>query len=193
MTEEIFKDIPWYNGWYKVSNLGKVKSIKKMNWTNERILKSAKDWHWYPAVALFKNWKSKTYKIHKLMYLTFMDTSNKKLEVNHKNWIKTDNTLQNLELVTHSENNKHTFDVLWYKWSMLWKSWKLCIFSKPVIQYDLKWNILKIWECAADIKRELWFLTSSITKVCRGQWKTAYGYTWKYKLQEIKNSPLLIK
>ena len=113
--EEIWKDIPGYEGLYQVSNFGRIKSIKKIiyglsAWKDgrklkERILKYGTGWKYYYTVVLSKNRKVKTYFVHRLVLISFVGYS--KLQCNHKNGIKTDNRLENLEYCTPSANTKH--------------------------------------------------------------------------------------
>lgn len=121
--EEIFKDIPWYEWLYQAGTLGNIKSLDfGWNW-KEGILKNRLDKYGYWKTFLYKNSSVKCFKTHRLIILTFKWKS--KLEVNHKNWIKDDNRLKNLEWCTREYNQKHRFDKLWHKWTWTWKFWKL--------------------------------------------------------------------
>jgi hypothetical protein len=104
--EEIWKDVPNYEGVYQVSNLGRVKSLK---WGKERILKPRYDGYGYAQVGLCKGGERKDYKVHRLMMLAFVDASD--LQVNHINGIKADNRLVNLEYCTASENTLHAYKI----------------------------------------------------------------------------------
>ena len=61
----------------------------------------------YLQVKLYKNGKPKHWKVHRLVMMAFVGIPPRNSEVNHKNGNKHDNTLQNLEYVTHEENVKH--------------------------------------------------------------------------------------
>lgn len=108
---EIFKDVPWWNWSYQVSNLWKVKSFKhNAKW---RLLKYKPHLWWYKLVSFSENNKQTTFSIHRLVMLTFVWERPKWLDINHKNWIKHDNRLENLEYCTRSENELHSYKVLW--------------------------------------------------------------------------------
>jgi DNA-binding CsgD family transcriptional regulator len=102
---EHWKDVPNYEGLYRVSDLGRVKSLK---WGKEKILKPGDNDRGYLRVVLFKEREGKRFFIHRLIMLAFVGESD--LQVNHKNGIKTDNRLDNLEYCTRSENLQHAYD-----------------------------------------------------------------------------------
>lgn len=103
---EIWKDVPWYEWKYFISDLWNIKSYRKE-------LNPYKNKYWYKQTILIK-WRSqkKTFLIHRLVLLAFLQNPEKKEQVNHINWIKIDNRLINLEWCTHSENQLHRRRVL---------------------------------------------------------------------------------
>jgi hypothetical protein len=101
---EIWKAIPGFEGKYEVSNLGRVKSLPKFG-RRERILNSKPNDQGYKTVCL----KRKAVKVHRLVSNAFIPNPYNKPEVNHKNGIKTQNDVLNLEWVTRFENQRHSF------------------------------------------------------------------------------------
>lgn len=97
--EEIWKDVVGENG-YLISNLGRIKSFKTKN---EKILNGSIDSYGYPRVTL----NGKVYSIHRLVATAFIKNTYNKPTVNHKNMIKTDNKVDNLEWMTIAEQNRH--------------------------------------------------------------------------------------
>tara|TARA_R110000787_G_C13243583_1_gene428556 strand:+ start:106 stop:594 length:489 start_codon:yes stop_codon:yes gene_type:complete len=103
---EIFKDVPNYEGLYQVSNLGRVKSLARKGRLKDRILKPKKDGSGYLMVNLRKDNKSKTRTVHQLVAMAFLGHTpcGYKLIVNHENFIRHDNRLENLEIISSREN-----------------------------------------------------------------------------------------
>ena len=100
------RDVVGFEGLYAVDTDGNVWSF----WFGkERILKSAKDGKGHLKVILCKDGKHKTVAVHRLVAIAFILNPENKPEINHKNGIKTDNRIENLEWVTSSENKIHAF------------------------------------------------------------------------------------
>lgn len=115
---EDWKAIPGFEESYQVSSLGMVKSIARIRkgktesafWiTKEKILSFSKHRCGYKHVALFSNGKRNTILIHILIARAFIPNPENKPQVNHKNGIKGDDRLENLEWCTVSENGKHSY------------------------------------------------------------------------------------
>ncbi len=112
---EIWKDLPGYEGIYKISNLGNVKSLariikrEKVGDFNrkERILNQYIISAGYYCIKIVNNQKSEHFRIHRLIALLFIPNPENKPEVNHINGIRTDNCIENLEWVNERENCCH--------------------------------------------------------------------------------------
>jgi len=115
---EEWRHIKGYEGMYLISSLGRVKSLPRVkvrsngrpHTIKERILKPALDSSGYLRVALSKDRKLTTLKIHRIVAEHFYTIEVNK-EVNHIDGDKTNNSVENLEWVTRSENVKHAFDI----------------------------------------------------------------------------------
>jgi hypothetical protein len=105
MEGEIWLDLKGYEGLYKISNYGRVKSTEKKGFKKESIKRGFVQHKGYVKIQLCKEGKHKNHFVHRLVLINFLNES--KLEVNHKNMIKTDNSVGNLEYVTGSENVQH--------------------------------------------------------------------------------------
>ena len=174
-NNEIWKDIEWYEWKYQVSNLWRVKSLNYWRRWEEKIRKL---WNrsWYAILILHKNGKVKCELVHRLVATAFIENSKNKFCVNHKNGIRDDNRVENLEWCTTSENIKHSFRELWrhiIKWSEH-------VRSKSVLQYSIWWQFIKKWSCMMEIQRSCNFSNAHISKVCLGKRDMAYWFIWKF-------------
>lgn len=111
MPEEEWRDVVGYEGLYKVSNLGRVKSLpcfrgngKAGYYTKERIKSAGKDKDGYLQVDLFLDKKRKMYKIHRLVAKAFIPNPHNLPNINHKDEDKTNNIVSNLEWCTQEYN-----------------------------------------------------------------------------------------
>lgn len=114
-----FLPIPNYEGIYEISDIGEVRSVDRVIIGNDgiaysrkgRLLKPSphKDLE-YLQVSLWKHNKGTSYYIHRLVAKVFLPNPYNLMEVNHKNGIRYDNTVNNLEWVTSSQNSQHAVD-----------------------------------------------------------------------------------
>jgi len=132
-TEEIWKDIPGYEGIYNVSSLGEIKSFKIIK-NKGYLLKKALNTAGYYVVSLSKNNKNKTFQVHQLVAMAFLGHKicGMKLVINHKNFNKLDNRVENLEIVTNRENSnkkhiKSTSQYTGVSWNNNLKKWSCYI------------------------------------------------------------------
>lgn len=113
---EIWKDIPGYEGYYQASNKGNIKSLQfQCNLTGkkyprEKVLKQKIDKDKNKRVILWKNGKSKTWLVHRLIGITFLGEPKEKMTINHKDGNRLNNNIDNLEWLSLNENILHGFN-----------------------------------------------------------------------------------
>lgn len=187
MVEEIRKDVIWYEWCYKVSSHGRIKRLAQEKVWNrlwgikERIMNPPKSRKGYLFVRLLNVTIHWDVKVHRLVALHFIPNVEQKPEINHKNGIKSDNRVENLEWCTHSENIRHRYEVLWQRWHQYWKFWKDHNRSKPVLQYTENWEVIWRRDSLQDAQRLGWFSAKYISLACRWIRKSAYWHIWKFE------------
>lgn len=116
MDTEIWKEIVGFEGYYEISNLGRIRSLdrkvigrgNKYRPIKSKIKNPTKDKDGYLRVYLFKNnQKHLSRGVHQLVAVAFVDNPYLKKVVNHKDGDKNNNYFSNLEWVTAFENEKH--------------------------------------------------------------------------------------
>ena len=167
--EEIWKDIIGYEGLYQVSNWGRIKSLNYEHFFGPKVIKPTKRCGYY-RIGLYKNGKQLFKSVHRLVWEAFNGPIPKGMQVNHINEDKTDNRLENLNLMSPKENSN---------WGTRTERQSQRL-KKPVKQYSKDGEYLKTWESASDIEKSTGFKTSHISNCCNGKFKTAYGFLWSF-------------
>lgn len=172
----IWKDIKNYEGYYQVSNDGRVKSLKYAKSNNKReLVQSLRNG--YKCVTLAKNGKKENINVHRLIAETFIPNQDNKPEVDHINTIKTDNRVENLRWVDRTGNNNN--ELTKRKRSVTLTNRKDQ--SKKIYQIDLETGeIVKTWESTKDCEKNGYPARQYIRECCNGKRKTYKGYKWSY-------------
>ena len=191
----MWKEIPNCDGLYLANEKGQIKSkdrhkkhfsLKDENCSYIKkgiLLKQTINSHGYFCVTItLKNHKQKVVPVHRLIAQTFIPNPENKPQVNHKNGIKTNNNVENLEWVTVKENIVHACENGLNKGSKPWlgKTGAEHNKSKPVIRCDFDWNELEEYPSVTEASKCYGSL-SHISACARGERKSCGGYRWKYK------------
>ena len=175
---EVWKDVPNYIGLYEVSNLGNVKSLSR-----NALLSKHKNNRGYLSVSLYKKNVGKHYLVHRLVAQAFIDNPSNLPYVNHKDENPINNVVSNLEWCSQSYN---------VNYGSAQERLSLKKISKKrglkIAQYRA--NILvKTYDSASQVQRELGYNTAPILNCCRGgyyrggKWVSvsqSYGFVWKF-------------
>lgn len=182
--QEVWKDIEGYEGHYQISNFGNVKALYYRNKygiiNREKILKPVFNRKYY-QINLCSEGKTKIYLIHRLVASAFLGKSN--LQVDHIDGDKLNNRLDNLEYVTPRENTIRAFKnnlINIPKGKDNFNYGKPSKKRKQVGQYDINGNLIKIWDCADMIAKELHINANNIRNCCRNNRYKVGGFIWKY-------------
>lgn len=177
---EIWKDVVGYEGYYQVSNLGNVKSVDRVIYSDKlhigtkrelkgKLLKPYINKHGYLALALTKNGNEKLMRVHRLVTEAFIDNPNNYDQVNHIDGDKTNNKVENLEWCNNQYNVIHAYE-----------NGLIKHYSRQINQYDLKGNYIQTFESLAKACKEVNGNRANIIKCIKGQINNAYGYKWRY-------------
>lgn len=187
--EEIWRDVKGYEGLYQVSDLGRIKSLKRVvphkikgkKTIPESIKKIYVGTNNYYIVILNSKNIGSTKTVHRLVALAFLPNPENKPEVNHKDGNKLNNNLNNLEWNTVSENRYHAFRTGLQKapMKMLGKKGSLCKFSIPVFQILPNGEKIK-FDSATTAEEKIGVSRRGISQCARGIQEQAGGYKWQY-------------
>lgn len=181
---EIWKPVLGYEGFYEVSNYGRVRSLT-------RYVKTAIDYHTkrlikgkllksdivsgYDRVDLCVEGSVAHYFIHRLVWGAFNGPIPEGMQINHLNEDKTDNRLENLSLVTPKENVNWGTGI-----ERMMRNRKGKTTPKAICQYTTNNELVRRWGSFHEIERVCGYNNGYICACCRGKYKTAYGFIWRY-------------
>ena len=192
LQQEEWKPIMGYEGLYEISSLGRVRSLPRQG-TKGGIIRPSLSSSGYLQTHLTKNGKEKTFQVHRLVAIHFIENENNLPEVNHKDEDKTNNCVWNLEFCTRKYNENygtkrercvknHNYKESSIK-SALHHDYKEVgrKLSKPIIQKDMEGNEIRRWPSNQEIRRTLNYACGSISMACNGKKPSAYGYIWEFE------------
>jgi hypothetical protein len=162
---EIWRDIKGYEGLYQISNLGRVKSLY---FKKELILKPSINSKGYCSIVLYNNSK-RTVTVHSLVAKTFLDNPNNLPMVNHKDEIKTNNKVDNLEWCDVRYNNNYGNRNIKIRDSH----------SKAIVGININNNLIEYIFSSSVEANKNGFSGSCIRKCCRNERQTHKGYYWR--------------
>jgi hypothetical protein len=145
---------------YFVSNLGRFKNSFGTIMDNYKVNENG-----YIRVYIY----NKTFTLHRLVALTFLDNPENKEQINHKDGNKLNNCVANLEFVTNKENQIHKFQ------NGLGNN-----FTRKIKQFDLNDSFIKEYASISLASKDVNISKSCISGVLRKKRKTAAGFIWKY-------------
>ena len=176
---EIWKDVKDFEGYYQISNYGRVRSLDRYARIGNggyRLVKGKMLRHYYcpggyQQVNLARRQTATPKLIHRLVAEAFIPNPNNYPQVNHKDENKSNNHYANLEWCTPAYNaNYGTRN----------ERSRANRKTKAVNQYDVNGNFIKRGGCISDACRETGADVSAIIRVCQGRQITALGYVWEY-------------
>jgi hypothetical protein len=174
---EIWKPVKGYEGLYKVSNMGRIKSVErymknhsKLQLVPEKIKSPQDNGHGYLWVQLCKNSKCSYRYVHRLVAEAFIPNPDNKPQVNHLDYNKQNNCVDNLEWVTAKENNEY---------SMPNRKDKTGPKGAGVIKCDLAGNELERYSGMREAERANNLANGVISKYFKKNYSQCGGYLWK--------------
>ena len=178
------------NGFYEISNLGRVRSldhyIRQRNNSKKlhkgRILNTWSDKIGYTVVGLNKYNKYKIKKIHRLVAEAFIPNPENKSDVNHIDGNKSNNIVSNLEWATRSENMQHAYNTGLSKPYWTGKRGWNSTTGRPVKHIDIKTGKTRtIYGSMEEAARKLHIVSPSNIRGCIiGRQKSCAGFKWEY-------------
>ena len=188
---EEWRDIEGYEGYYQISNMGRVKSLERTVRCNrgyrivpEKIMKAGENDYGYLRVELYKEGSKEQPLVHVLVATAFLDNADNLPEVNHKDENPKNNCVENLEWCNRSYNvnygtrNKKVSE-------KMTNNPKL---SKSILGINKISGLIVDFPSIMEASRQTGIDQGNITRCCKGKLKSAGGYYWMYSdSEEVAN------
>ena len=150
---------------YEVNQLGEIRHKKR-----QKILKPRDNNGGYQYVNFKINGKNTNFAVHRIVANAFIPNPNGYTEVNHKDYNKKNNCVDNLEWVSSSQNKQHSY----------LKQENKKTRGKAVNQYTKEGIFLKTFDSVSDAAKELGCCVAAISNCCLGRTKTSQGFRWSF-------------
>lgn len=150
---------------YEVNQFGEIRHKKR-----KQILKPRSNNGGYQYVNFKVDGKNTNFAVHRIVANAFIPNPNGYTEINHKDYDKTNNCVDNLEWVTSKQNKQHAY----------LKEENHISRGKAVEQYDLDGNYIKTYQTISHAAKEMNCSISAISNCCLGRSKTSQGFRWKF-------------
>lgn len=177
--QEIWKDIKGYEGLYRVSNFGNVKSLNYRHKNEERLLKLNVNKNGYCFVNLHIKGTAKNVLVHRLVAEAFIENPLNFPLVNHKDENKTNNNVENLEWCTQKYNLNYSLNKRNRK-NNCKKNKIPHKYFREVIQIKPNGEVVEKYKNVSEAARLKRYDLKSLIDCCKGNRKTAYGFIWQY-------------
>lgn len=173
--KQVWKPVIGYEGLYEVSNHGNVRSLDRIiienNTNKERPIKGinlsiANSKRGYRVVVLCKNGTENMRNVHQLVAESFIPNPENKPCINHKDFNRLNNYVENLEWCTYAENNLHSIE-----------EGKR---GKTVIQLTKNGEFVQQFDSIKRAESHTGIASQNIGKVCKGEREFAGDYSWEY-------------
>ena len=161
---------------YTITDDGRVFSLDYMHTMKKKDLKKHNINNGYFDVTLFNENGRKWWSVHRLVALTFIPNPYNLPQVNHKDENKTNNIVGNLEWCSRAYNiNYGTRNERCAEKNLNRKDQ-----SRPVKQFTKDGVFVKEYPSMMEVERQTGYACSFIAKCCKGKYKQAYSYIWRY-------------
>lgn len=177
---EEWRDIKNFEGWYQVSNLGRVKSLSRPHKLGDKILTTVLRDDGYMKVTLFGGRaKGKNMLVHRLVAEAFIPNPDNLPIINHKDENRANNRVENLEWCTYRYNTMYSPNI--------GNTLNRNDMSMPILQFSLDGEFIKEYPSVSEAARQLSVSATSISHACHGKVNQSHGFKWAYAVQKMQD------